>query len=99
MNGAEMFIAIGGSLLAFYLLWQALRRNADEDAYLRRGSLLSQLRSKPTGPAAAGPGVPLRPAAARILAQRGDTPGHKSASLRAGLTPVEPEGSPPPPAP
>lgn len=95
-----MFVAIGGSVLTVFLLWQALRRNADEDAYMRRGSLMEHLRSSKASPPAAAPvpsiEVPLRPAVARILAQRGETAGHKSASLRAGLTPVEPEGTQPP---
>lgn len=93
-----MFVAFGGSVLTVYLLMQALRRNADEDAYMRRGSLMAHLRPSKSAPqAAATTDVPLRPAVARILAQRGETTGHKSASLRAGLTPVEPEGSRPPP--
>lgn len=96
-----MFVAIGGSVLTIFLLLQALRRNADEDAYLRRGSLMDHLRSgkaSSAGPAGAESDVPLRPAVARILARRGETTGHKSASARAGLTPVEPEGTKPPSA-
>ncbi len=67
MTGAELFIAIGGTVVAGIFIAQALRRNKDEDAYLRRGDLTSMLRS-PTSREKAE--VPLRPAAARLLARR-----------------------------
>ncbi len=92
-------MAVGGTLLTFYVLWLALQRNAAEDAYVRRGSLFGHFRSSKAEappPPGALPPVPLRPSVARILAQRGEISPNKSASLRAGLTPVEPEGTPPP---
>jgi hypothetical protein len=66
MSAFELFVAIGGSLLVIFFLIQAMQREKDPDGYKHRDGLIAMARPRDKGKAP----VPLRPAAARILAAK-----------------------------
>lgn len=66
MSALELFMAIGGTVLVIFFLVQALQRNREPDGYRHRDGLIAMARS--TGKAK--PAVPLRPAAAKLLAEK-----------------------------
>jgi hypothetical protein len=66
MSAFELFVAIGGSLLVIFFLIQAMQREREPDGYRHRDGLIAMARARGKGK----PPVPLRPAAARILAAK-----------------------------
>jgi hypothetical protein len=66
MSAFELFVAIGGSLLVIFFLIQAMQRENEPDGYKHRDGLIAMVRPRGKGKAP----VPLRPAAARILAAK-----------------------------
>jgi hypothetical protein len=66
MSAFELFVAIGGVLLVIFFLIQAMQREREPDGYRHRDGLIEMARPRGKGK----PAVPLRPAAARILAAK-----------------------------
>ncbi len=66
MSAFELFVAIGGSLLVIFFLIQAMQREREPDGYKHRDGLIAMARGREKGK----PNVPLRPAAAKILAAK-----------------------------
>jgi len=66
MSAFELFVAIGGTVLVIFFLVQAMQRNREPDGYKHRDGLIAMAR--PAGKEK--PSVPLRPAAARLLAEK-----------------------------
>ena len=83
MSAFELFVAIGGLLLVIFFLFQALQRDREPDGYKHRDGIIAMARSIHKGKS----GVPLRPAAAKILAAKEK---EAAAKLRERLP--EPEG-------
>ncbi len=87
MSASELFIAIGGTLLVLFFFALAFRREREPDGFQRRGSLAGLLRSNRS---AVPPSVPLRPAAARILAERDRARRAATAASRSAVTKAAP---------
>ena len=66
MSAFELFVAIGGTLLVIFFLVQAMQRNREPDGYKHRDGLVAMARP----PGREKPPVPLRPAAAKVLAEK-----------------------------
>lgn len=66
MSVFELFVAIGGTLLVIFFLVQAMQRNREPDGYKHRDGLIAMAR--PRGKEK--PLIPLRPAAAKLLAEK-----------------------------
>lgn len=66
MSAFEIFVAIGGTALVIFFLTQALQRNREPDGYKHREGLIAMARP----PAKEKPSVPLRPAAAKLVAEK-----------------------------
>ena len=108
MTALEIALAGGGCVAVVAFLTQALRREKEPDGYMRRGSLMGMIRKTPApadkkdraaAPAAVSPGLVALHARRRIAQARAER--HRVDAVRdpSGrvLTPVEPEGTPPPP--
>jgi hypothetical protein len=65
MSAFELFVAIGGTLLVIFFIIQALQREREPDGYKHRDGLIAMARRGKVKPS-----VPLRPAAARMLAAK-----------------------------
>ena len=59
-------MAIGGTLLVIFFLTQAMHREREPDGYKHRDGLVAMVRPRGKG----NPAVPLRPAAAKLLAEK-----------------------------
>jgi len=77
MSAFELFVAIGGSLLVIFFLIQAMQREREPDGYKHRDGLIAMARTR----GKTKPSVPLRPAAARILAAKEKDAAVKSRDL------------------
>ncbi len=66
MSAFEIFVAIGGTALVIFFLTQAMQRNREPDGYKHREGLIAMARP----PSKEKPAVPLRPAAAKFLAEK-----------------------------
>ena len=65
MSAFELFVAIGGTLLVIFFLIQAMQRDREPDGYKHRDGLIAMVRPRKGKPA-----VPLRPAAAKLVAEK-----------------------------
>ena len=72
MSAFELFMAIGGTLLVIFFLTQAMHRDREPDGYKHRDGLVAMARLRVKGK----PSVPLRPAAAKLLAAKERTARH-----------------------
>ncbi len=107
MTALEIAFAGGGCIAVVAFLTQALRREKEPDGYMRRGSLMGMIRKTPSpgdkgraaAPAATSPGLVALHARRRVTLERAERRRLDAARDSAGraLTPVEPEGAPPPP--